>query len=151
MILFSALPFIRTSPLVQWLVWPPSKRLIRVRFPDGEQELFFWLFFWLFLFFAFVFAFSSASRRRVQTPPLQRHVSQTDDSSRLTCRVDESSHGYAASVSHGVGRTFFSTLCIPLFRWSLHRIILGSIVASILACHARDPGSIPGRGVKFLF
>ena len=26
-------------------------------------------------------------------------------------------------------------------------IILDSIVVSILACHARDPGSIPGRGV----
>ncbi len=27
----------------------------------------------------------------------------------------------------------------------------GSIVASILACHARDPGSIPGSGVKIIF
>ena len=30
-------------------------------------------------------------------------------------------------------------------------VILGSIVVSISACHAEDPGSIPGRGVLFLF
>ena len=30
--------------------------------------------------------------------------------------------------------------------------VLGSIVVSISACHAEDPGSIPGRGVQtFLF
>ena len=29
-------------------------------------------------------------------------------------------------------------------------IFLGSIVVSIRACHVRDPGSIPGRGVYFL-
>ena len=28
---------------------------------------------------------------------------------------------------------------------------LGSIVVSISACHAEDPGSIPGRGVLFFF
>ena len=33
---------------------------------------------------------------------------------------------------------------------SSHRV-LGSIVVSISACHAEDPGSIPGRGVLFLF
>ena len=27
--------------------------------------------------------------------------------------------------------------------------VLGSIVVSISACHAEDPGSIPGRGVSF--
>ena len=31
------------------------------------------------------------------------------------------------------------------------RDILGSIVVSISACHAEDPGSIPGRGVLFHF
>ena len=30
------------------------------------------------------------------------------------------------------------------------RQVLGSIVVSISACHAEDPGSIPGRGVLFL-
>ena len=29
------------------------------------------------------------------------------------------------------------------------RHVLGSIVVSISACHAEDPGSIPGRGVFF--
>ena len=29
--------------------------------------------------------------------------------------------------------------------------ILGSIVVSISACHAEDPGSIPGRGGHFFF
>ena len=29
--------------------------------------------------------------------------------------------------------------------------ILGSIVVSIPACHAGDPGSIPGRGAFFIF
>ena len=29
-------------------------------------------------------------------------------------------------------------------------MIRGSIVASISACHAEDPGSIPGRGVAYL-
>ena len=33
---------------------------------------------------------------------------------------------------------------------SLHGF-LGSIVVSISACHADDPGSIPGRGVFFTF
>ena len=33
----------------------------------------------------------------------------------------------------------------------IHLIIRGSIVASILACHARDPGSIPGCGGKYFF
>ena len=28
---------------------------------------------------------------------------------------------------------------------------LGSIVVSISACHAEDPGSIPGRGALFIF
>ena len=28
-------------------------------------------------------------------------------------------------------------------------VVLGSIVVSISACHAEDPGSIPGRGVFF--
>ena len=28
---------------------------------------------------------------------------------------------------------------------------LGSIVVSISACHAEDPGSIPGRGGFFIF
>ena len=42
------------------------------------------------------------------------------------------------------------------WKWSAMRnetkqqAVLGSIVVSILACHARDPGSIPGRGA-FLF
>ena len=30
----------------------------------------------------------------------------------------------------------------------LHNQIRGSIVVSISACHAEDPGSIPGRGVS---
>ena len=30
-----------------------------------------------------------------------------------------------------------------------HQEVLGSIVVSISACHAEDPGSIPGRGVLF--
>ena len=30
-------------------------------------------------------------------------------------------------------------------------VVLGSIVVSISACHAEDPGSIPGRGVQFFF
>ena len=29
--------------------------------------------------------------------------------------------------------------------------VLGSIVVSIPACHAGDPGSIPGRGAFFFF
>ena len=29
--------------------------------------------------------------------------------------------------------------------------VLDSIVVSISACHAEDPGSIPGRGVRFFF
>ena len=33
--------------------------------------------------------------------------------------------------------------CTALF---IH-VVLGSIVVSISACHAEDPGSIPGRGV----
>ena len=33
----------------------------------------------------------------------------------------------------------------------LRQSILGSIVVSISACHAEDPGSIPGRGVHFFF
>ncbi len=33
----------------------------------------------------------------------------------------------------------------------LHCDVLGSIVVSISACHAEDPGSIPGRGVSFFF
>ena len=28
-------------------------------------------------------------------------------------------------------------------------MVLGSIVVSISACHAEDPGSIPGRGASF--
>ena len=32
-----------------------------------------------------------------------------------------------------------------------HRQIRGSIVVSISACHAEDPGSIPGRGVSYGF
>ena len=34
-----------------------------------------------------------------------------------------------------------------MVRWFLNMYILGSIVVSIPACHAGDPGSIPGRGV----
>jgi hypothetical protein len=34
-------------------------------------------------------------------------------------------------------------------RFARISIIRGSIVASILACHARDPGSIPGLGVFY--
>ena len=30
--------------------------------------------------------------------------------------------------------------------WQSSRSVLGSIVVSIPACHAGDPGSIPGRG-----
>ena len=30
-------------------------------------------------------------------------------------------------------------------------VVLGSIVVSISACHAEDPGSIPGRGVQIFF
>ena len=30
-------------------------------------------------------------------------------------------------------------------------VVLGSIVVSISACHAEDPGSIPGRGVQYFF
>ena len=30
-------------------------------------------------------------------------------------------------------------------------VVLGSIVVSISACHAEDPGSIPGRGVPLFF
>ena len=33
----------------------------------------------------------------------------------------------------------------------LYQEILGSIVVSMSACHADDPGSIPGRGVRFFF
>ena len=32
-----------------------------------------------------------------------------------------------------------------------HQQVLGSIVVSISACHAEDPGSIPGRGECFFF
>ena len=35
--------------------------------------------------------------------------------------------------------------------WQSSRSVLGSIVVSIPACHAGDPGSIPGRGVVILY
>ena len=34
---------------------------------------------------------------------------------------------------------------------SCSQSVLGSIVVSISACHAEDPGSIPGRGGHFFF
>ena len=39
--------------------------------------------------------------------------------------------------------TMYVVFCIPLGLWHVR----GSIVVSISACHAEDPGSIPGRGV----
>ena len=36
-------------------------------------------------------------------------------------------------------------------KWFFNKCILGSIVVSIPACHAGDPGSIPGRGEKRLY
>ena len=49
---------------------------------------------------------------------------------------------------------FLSNLLANKFYFSVGPIcsayrILGSIVVSIRACHVRDPGSIPGRGVTF--
>ena len=42
--------------------------------------------------------------------------------------------------------------CSALILWETHnKHILGSIVVSISACHAEDPGSIPGRGALFIF
>ena len=38
---------------------------------------------------------------------------------------------------------------IRLYCTAFPSVILGSIVVSISACHAEDPGSIPGRGVLF--
>ena len=35
--------------------------------------------------------------------------------------------------------------------WQALTSVLGSIVVSIPACHAGDPGSIPGRGVNILY
>ena len=40
-----------------------------------------------------------------------------------------------------------SLKCFALFRKHLYSKIRGSIVVSISACHAEDPGSIPGGGV----
>ena len=40
--------------------------------------------------------------------------------------------------------------CTVFFIVTVH-VVLGSIVVSISACHAEDPGSIPGRGVHFFF
>ena len=48
---------------------------------------------------------------------------------------------------------FLSLFLPPAARLLLEVQIRGSIVVSISACHAEDPGSIPGRGVfaQFLF
>ena len=49
-----------------------------------------------------------------------------------------------ASLAWG-GHEKFTIMLLELFFDDLQ--IRGSIVVSISACHAEDPGSIPGRGV----
>ena len=46
----------------------------------------------------------------------------------------------------------FSRIAIVyVFVNQLFHVVLDSIVVSISACHAEDPGSIPGRGAPFLY
>ena len=54
-----------------------------------------------------------------------------------------------AHVRKSVGST--PTVCTFLGSKTMKRVIRGSTVVSIPACHAGDPGSIPGLGAFFLF
>ena len=48
-----------------------------------------------------------------------------------------------------VGDAFMRRNGIRIFASSTASILRGSIVVSISACHADDPGSIPGRGIFY--
>ena len=76
----------------------------------------------------------------------------------LLARSDDFVCAIPRPVSMAVGS------CLMYALWCVHphtieiescgcllQSVLGSIVVSISACHAEDPGSIPGRGGHFLF
>ena len=73
---------------------------------------------------------------------------RTETHSEMTCsKCSKKASTFLINSQH-----FDKSSGIKKVNWkALLADFLGSIVVSISACHAEDPGSIPGRGVLFFF
>ena len=87
---------------------------------------------------------------RLQPRPSQRHTAHVAcESRRSNSALSKHVAPHSACQKNGPvpcirGRLHFVLLLYKI--WNLACKIRGSIVVSISACHAEDPGSIPGRG-----
>ncbi|KAK1928102.1 hypothetical protein P3T76_016437 [Phytophthora citrophthora] len=147
----------------RWLVYPPVTRVTRVQFPDGK--LLFaptcssallppptLLLFCSSALLLFCFAFlccSLSCRSRTTTDISHATNAQLAHRHLCCCRIgltnadeDRHVHGAVLVIGRGCGRNVFGGA-----EW--RRGILVSIVVSIPACHAGDPGTIPGREASF--